>query len=178
MKWQFNALEQELQAIGKTFKDFYGQHVTGKLGDQLIHFRGKAHLLSATIKRNLKANGITEKVIGLHWDFGRKLEQLGVYSLSDVEHFAGGMYEATLHYGGITKKGKTFFPNHWDAKMLASKISEACYNAREIIARSDGVLKITGLVEEGFEIIVKIDKRGNIVTAYPDIVKNLAKGAL
>ena len=51
-------------------------------------------------------------------------------------------------------------------------------NARRVIVRSDGVLKITGLVEEGFEIIVKIDKRGNIVTAYPDIVKNLAKGAL
>jgi len=47
-----------------------------------------------------------------------------------------------------------------------------------LIIRNDGILKITGLVEEGFEIIIKLDKQGHIVTAYPDIVNNLVKGAL
>lgn len=91
---------------------------------------------------------------------------------------AGGMYRATLQYVGIIKEGKTFFPSHWDAKMLVYKISEACCHAKEVIARPDGVLKITGLVKEGFEIVIKVNKRVNIITAYPDVIKSISKGIL
>lgn len=79
------------------------------------------------------------------------------------------MYRATINYGGVVKKGKTFFPSHWDAKMLTFKISEACRNATKVVMKRDGVLEITGMVEEGFQIIVKIGKRGNIITAYPEV---------
>lgn len=173
MKWQFEAVERELQALGTTLKDFYGSHVTGILADQLIHFKGKSHLMAATIKRNIKASGIAERITGLHWDFGRKLEQLGVYSLSEVEHLVGGMYRATLNYGGVSKPAKTFFPSHWDAKMLLNKISEACYNATRIDYKWDGTLEIMGVVEEGFQITTRLDKRGKILTAFPDLIKKV-----
>ena len=170
MKWQLRAVEKELQAACTTFKDFYGAKISGKLGDKLIHFKGKAHLLSATIKRTIKSSGVSERLTGMHWDFGRKLERLGVYSLSEVEELVGGMYRATLKYCGVVKDKKSFFPSHWDARMLTAKISEACCNATKIVTKRDGILEITGIVEEGFQIIVKIGKRGNIITAYPELV--------
>lgn len=162
-----------MRAIYKTFKEFYGPNITGKLGDELIHFKGKAHLLAATIKRTIKSNGITERITGLHWDFGRKLEQLGVYSLSDVKHLAGGMYEATLNYGGVVKKGKTFFPSHWDARMLASKISEACHNVINVKPLRKGGMYILGEVSDGFRIVIKLDLNGKILTIYPTMLKEI-----
>ncbi len=125
--------------------------------------------VAATIKRNIKANGIAERLTGLHWDYLRKLEQLGVYSLGEVEHLVGGMYRATVIYGGIIKKGKTFFPSHWNAKMLAAKISEACHNATKINITFDGTMIIRGVVKEGFEIVVKLSKNGSLLTIYPDL---------
>ena len=70
----------------------------------------------------------------------------------------------------MIKRGKTFFPSHWDAKMLASKISEACHNMVSMENSWKGTLEIIGEVSEGFRISIKLDKKGKILTAYPFIV--------
>ena len=86
--------------------------ISVKLGDKLIHFKSKAHLLSATIKRTIKSSSVSEMLTGLHWDFGRKLEQAGMYMLKNCKELIGAMYEADLYFDGLFKKSKSFFPSH------------------------------------------------------------------
>ena len=102
----------------------------------------------------------------MHWDYGRQLEAAGVYQLTNVVELPGGMYQADICCGGVVKEDKIFFPSHWDADTLLSKINEACHNIVDIEFKGDGILIITGKVQEGFKILVKLNKRGKILTAY------------
>lgn len=125
-------------------------------------------MLLPSITQKTKSSGlIKENIIGLHLDIGRKLEQAGMYTLKNCKELVSGTYEAGLHFGGLFKNGKTFFPSHWDCETLLNKISEACHNADQIIERGRGILEIKGSVEEGFDILIRLNKRGKILTAYP-----------
>lgn len=158
-----------------TFGEFYGPKVTEflqrrsrSLHQKILHLDGIDHLLLPSITQKLKKSGsIKESIVGFHLDIERKLEQAGMYTLKNCKKLVGDFYEAELHFEDIFKKGKTFLPSHWDCEKLIIKISEACHNAREIINKGDGILDIKGIVEEGFEILVRINKRGKILTVYP-----------
>ena len=103
----------------------------------------------------------------MHWDYGRQLEAAGVYQLTNVVELPGGMYKARIQCAGFVKEDKTFFPSHWDAETLLSKINEACHNIKDIKYKDDGTIVIVGAIKEGFEIVVKIGKNGCIETIYP-----------
>ena len=122
------------------------------------------------LQAKIKPNGTVKKTLtGMHWDYGRQLEAAGVYQLTNVVEMPGGMYKADICCGGIVKERKTFFPSHWDADTLLSKLSEACHNAYKITPKSKGIIEIRGIVEEGFEIVIRLNKRGKTLTAYPDL---------
>jgi hypothetical protein len=79
----------------------------------------------------------------------------------------GGAYKADVIVNGVIKENNSFFPSHWDLDTLISKISEACHNSVKLEPIKNGELMIIGKVSEGFNIKIKIDKYGKILTAYP-----------
>ena len=171
-KQNLKAFERSKQAT-MCFKDFYSSNISNHLQDKKVHFNGIGHLVLPTIVQNFKKGKLVEKITGFHWDMERRLEKAGVYTLKNCQELIGGMYQGDLIFGGLKKDGKTFFPSHWNHEMLLNKISEACHNAYKIILRPKGIIEIRGIVEEGFEIVVKLNKRGKILTVYPALSRKL-----
>jgi hypothetical protein len=65
----------------------------------------------------------------------------------------------------------TFFPADWSREKVVDKIYEA-YNSfiksgMKPTATKDNKYLIKGMIEEGFEIEMRITKNGHVVTAYP-----------
>ena len=167
-KQEMLACEKQLQAKGMKFKDIYGDRLPAKLKDKTISFDGISHIRVPNVKeKRLKAGKARRRIVGLHYDPGKKLEAAGLYKLENCKNLTGGMYIADLHYGGIVKKKKTFFPADWDFRKLTEKITEACNNVTEIKNKSGGIVEITGKVSDGFKIRTRLSKRGKILTTYP-----------
>jgi hypothetical protein len=96
----------------------------------------------------------------------------GIFEFVNEVIYEHGFYKATiLHRGNKIKNIGTFFPAHWSRKKVIEKIYEAYGNfiksgVKPMTTKDDKYL-IRGLIEEGFEIEMRITKKGHVVTAYP-----------
>lgn len=77
---------------------------------------------------------------------------------------ANGVYEANVYIQGIKKKSlSSFFPRNWSTKEVEDAIGQAYRTRRP--ERQLGLY--SGHTENGIEILMNIDKKGRITTAYP-----------
>lgn len=76
-----------------------------------------------------------------------------------------GVYEANAMIQGSQKKDRSsFFPKNWTEKQVESAIGEA-YKSRHP-ADKPGLYK--GTTSDGIDVLMTVDPKGQIGTAYPD----------
>jgi hypothetical protein len=79
---------------------------------------------------------------------------------------AHGVYEANVVIEGVKKNPRsTFFPKHWTQEQVEQAIAEA-YQRRVPVQRGPAY-RFEGRSTAGVEIVMDVDARGNIMTAYP-----------
>ena len=68
----------------------------------------------------------------------------------------------------LSNREKSFFPAHWSSEKVVENIIEASNNI-EKVRQKTGSIELSGITNEGIEILIVVKQDGRFVTAYPVI---------
>lgn len=121
-------------------------------------------------------NGKLIKLNGFHHDLLGAIEKAGRIQGTPLEILAkqngiAGTYELTLK--GKWDAPKTFFPQNWTREQVMKKIIEAYKYAKNksecIFEETAEKLILKGKTKENIQIKLAFNKRGKLITAFPEI---------
>jgi len=76
-----------------------------------------------------------------------------------------GIWEGSIQLNCETKPS-SFFPDHWNEKMIVDKVIESFFHIKDVHSTIDA-LRIEGLTSEGMKIKIVLVNIGLISTTFP-----------
>lgn len=127
-----------------------------------------SHLFGINLNTSLAGNLIIE---GFHHDSGKRIENQKIIGVSILEKNKNGMYKAKLLYNNKELGDKSFFPAEWPRGRVVRCVREAYddylkQNTTPIKIHNEQ-FKIQGNTSEGFPIMMHVNQKGSIISAYP-----------